>query len=103
MTAAKPSTASRAATIHVAYCVGRRGGTSYRAVAVVTNDGCEGYHTRRVCTDDTADLAVEGAIKYVRDTFRREGLADPVNVVHHGKRPAIDIEHVLFVRSLPRG
>lgn len=93
----------RLATIHVAYAVSRRNGlTSYRAVAVVTNAGCKGYHTHRLAIDDSGDAAMEGAIQYIRETYRREGLPMPAEIRKHGKRCSADLELVTFARESAR-
>lgn len=87
-----------AATIHVAHSIHRKGGlTTFRAVAVVTNQGCVGYHTHRLAVDDTAEEAETRAIDYVRETFRTERLDPPAATIRHGRRPAVDIDTVSFV------
>lgn len=84
--------------IHVAYAVSRRGGTTYRAVAVVWHERTKTWHTRTICLDDTADAAVNGALQYVADSYRRIGAPMPVDVVRHGKLAAIDVDSVYFPR-----
>ena len=84
--------------IHVAYAVSRRGGTTYRAVAVVWHERTKTWHTRTICLDDTADAAVDGALRYVADSYHRIGAAMPVDVVRHGKLAAVDVDGVYFLR-----
>ena len=84
--------------IHVAYAVSRRGGITYRAVAVVWHERTKTWHTRTICLDDTAESAVDGALQYVADSYRRIGAPMPVDVVRHGKLAAIDVDGVYFPR-----
>ena len=84
--------------IHVAYAVSRRGGITYRAVAVVWHERTKTWHTRTICLDDTAEAAVDGALQYVADSYRRIGAPMPVDVVRHGKLAAIDVDGVYFPR-----
>lgn len=85
------------ATIHVACSRHRRhGATYYRAVAIVTNTGCKGYHTQRVAIDDDKVTAMNEAIKHVMTTYRMESLDVPTMTRIYGVVPAIDIETVTF-------
>jgi hypothetical protein len=84
--------------IHVAYAVSRRGGTTYRAVAVVWHERTSTWHTRMTCLDDTAEAAVDGALRYVADSYRRCGAVMPTDVVRHGKLAAVDVDGVYFPR-----
>ena len=85
------------ATIHVAHCINRKAGlNTFRAVAVVTNKGCRGYHTHRLAVDDSAEEAEARAIAYVRETFNRDGLEPPATIERHGRRSNADIDTVSF-------
>jgi hypothetical protein len=84
--------------IHVAYAVSRRGGTTYRAVAVVWHERTSTWHTRTICLDDTPEAAVNGALQYVADSYRRIGATMPADVVRHGKLAAVDVDGTHFPR-----
>lgn len=88
-----------AETIHTAYAVSRRGGTTYRARAVVKTDGFKGHHTQTVCLDDTAEAAVAGAVQYVREIYRRERLPEPQTVTHHGRLHSAVVDNLLFAKD----
>ncbi len=88
------------ATIHVAHCINRKAGLkTFRAVAVVTNKGCRGYHTHRLAVDDSAEEAETRAIAYVRDAFYNDRLEPPTLIERHGKRCNADINTVAFVSA----
>lgn len=75
--------------IHVAYSIGRRGGTHYRARAHALDmfDGRPVKHSLTVCLEDDAESAMAGAVEYIRAMYRREGLPVPRSVYHHGRVP----------------
>ena len=85
-------------TIHTAYAVSRRGGTTYRAVAYVLRETPQGAfkHTRRISLDDTAQDEQDGVVKYILDQYRKDGLDLPVSVTHHGKHSALIVDNLLF-------
>ena len=85
-------------TIHTAYAVSRRGGTTYRAVAYVLRTMPEGTfkHTRRISLDDTAYDAQVSAANYILEQYRKDGLDLPVSVTHHGKHSALIVDNLLF-------
>lgn len=85
-------------TIHVAYSAStRHGQTSYWAKAAVTDEGFKGYNTVRTGIGDTAAEAVDDAIRYVIETYRRDGLEPPKNTILYGRVPRVDIETVAFI------
>lgn len=76
-------------TIHMAYGVSRKHGTSYRCRAFVARTG-DGYrhalkHTHRVAIGDTREEAEADALKYIRETYQRDALPYPEATVNHGK------------------
>lgn len=81
-------------TIHTAYAVSRRGGTTYRATAYVLRSNGQGEfkHTFRVSLDDTAQEAQANAAQYIAKQYMSEGLEAPAAIVHHGKKAAIFID-----------
>lgn len=82
-------------TIHVAHCIARRGGTHYRARAyAVTPIGIK--CTRTVAIEDSAGEAESVAVQYIRDQYRRDGLAAPETVVSHGRKPGAIVDSYLF-------
>ena len=100
-------------TIHTAYAVSRRGGTTYRAVAhrprrrggttyravaYVLRETPQGTfkHTRRISLDDTAPEAQDSAVNYILEQYRKEGLDLPVSITHHGKHSALIVDNLLF-------
>jgi len=85
-------------TIHTAYSISRRGGTTYRAVAYVLRVMPEGTfkHTRRISLDDTAQDAQESAVNYILEQYRKDGLDLPVSATHHGKHSALIVDNLLF-------
>lgn len=88
-----------AATIHVAYSVRRQHGqTSYWAKAAVTDEGFSGYNTVRTGIGDTAVEAIDEAIGYVMETYRRYGIEPPQNTIIYGRVPRADIQNVTFLR-----
>lgn len=88
-----------AATIHVAYSAStRHGSTSYWAKAAVTDEGFAGYNTVRTGIGDTAAEAVDQAIAYVIDTYRRDGIEPPQSTILYGRVPRVDIEAVTFLK-----
>lgn len=88
------------ATIHVACCRHRQhGSTYYRAVAIVTNTGCKGYHTRRVAIDDNKAAAMNEAVEHVMTTYRMESLPVPTVTRIYGVVSAVDIDTVTFYKS----
>ena len=87
-----------AATIHVAYSAStRHGHTSYWAKAAVTDEGFKGYNTVRSGIGDTAIEAIDLAIGYVIESYRRDGLEPPANTIIYGRVPRADIENVSFI------
>ena len=88
-----------AATIHVAYSVSRRHGhSSYWAKAAVTDEGFKGYNTVRTGVGDTAIEAVDDAMAYVVEAYRRDGLEPPQTTILYGRVPRVDIENVTFIQ-----
>ncbi len=88
-----------AATIHVAYSVSHQHGqTSYWAKAAVTDEGFSGYNTVRTGIGDTAVDAIDEAIGYVMETYRRDGIEPPQNTIIYGRVPRADIQNVTFLR-----
>jgi hypothetical protein len=81
--------------IHVAYVVQLRGGRQYRARAYV-GEHRKPCHSLATAIEDTADLAVDQAIKYIIDMHRRDGVPPPTEVVRHGKTNAAMLDHLLF-------
>jgi len=89
-----------AATIHVAYSFSSRNGwKSYWAKAAVTDEGSPGYNTVRTAVGDSAIEAVDEAIGYVIEAYRRDGLEPPATTVIYGRVPRADIENVSFIRK----
>lgn len=87
------------ATIHVAYSVSTRNGyTSYWAKAAVTDEGFKGYNTVRTGIGDSAIEAVDEAIGYVVESYKRDGIEPPENLMLYGRVPRADIESVSFIR-----
>ena len=87
------------ATIHVAYSVSTRNGyTSYWAKAAVTDEGFKGYNTVRTGIGDSALEAVDEAIGYVVESYQRDGIEPPENLMLYGRVPRADIENVTFLR-----
>jgi hypothetical protein len=86
-------------TIHTAYAVSRRGGTTYRATAYVLRSNEQGKfrHTFGIISlDDTALEAQENAVKYILEQYISEGLEAPIAIVHHGKKSAIFVDSYHF-------
>jgi hypothetical protein len=85
-------------TIHTAYTVSRRGGTTYRATAYVLRSNEHGSlkHTFKVSLDDTAQEAQENAAQYIVKQYVSEGLEAPIAIVHHGKKSAIFVDSYHF-------
>lgn len=91
----------RGAYIQIAYAISRsHGETRYRAVAVVGNHGCKGYHTRRLGLGDTREEAEREALAYVADTYRRDGLPAPTEVINHGRQHCAIVDNCLFWRDV---
>ncbi len=88
-----------AATIHVAYSVSRRrhGDTSYWAKAAVTDEGFAGYNTVRSGIGDSAAEAIDCAVGYVIESYRRDGLEPPQTTIIYGRVPRVDIQNVTFI------
>lgn len=87
-----------AAVIHVAYSVSHRhGATSYWAKAAVTDEGFRGYNTVRTGIGDSAAEAIDAAVGYVIESYRRDGLEPPQTTVVYGRVPRVDIENVSFI------
>lgn len=87
-----------AATIHVAYSAStRHGHTSYWAKAAVTDEGFKGYNTVRTGIGDTAIEAVDEAIRYVVESYLRDGIEPPASTILYGRVPRPDIENVTFL------
>ena len=53
-------------------------------------------HSFTVCIEDTAKSVVSGAVEYVRERYRREGLAAPSAVIEHGRKPGAVVDSMLF-------
>ena len=88
-----------AATIHVAYSTSRRHGhTSYWAKAAVTDEGFAGYNTVRSGIGDSAVEAIDLAIGYVIESYRRDGIEPPANTIIYGRVPRADIQSVNFIK-----
>lgn len=87
-----------AATIHVAYSFSNRNGwKSYWAKAAVTDEGFKGYNTVRTAVGDSAIEAVDEAIGYIIEAYRRDGLEPPTNTIIYGRVPRAAIESVSFI------
>jgi len=86
------------ATIHVAYSAStKHGSTSYWAKAVVTDDGFKGYNTVRTGLGDSAVEAVDEAIGYVIESYRRDCIDPPETTILYGRVPRSDIVNVSFL------
>ena len=85
-------------TIHTAYAVSRRGGTTYRATAYVLRSNEHGNlkHTFKVSLDDTPQKAQASAAQYIAKQYMSEGLEVPTAIVHHGKKAAIFVDTYSF-------
>ena len=85
-------------TIHTAYAVSRRGGTTYRATAYVMRSNQHGSfkHCFKVSLDDTAQEAEANAAQYIAKQYMSEGLEAPIAIVHHGKKAAIFVDNYHF-------
>ena len=85
-------------TIHTAYAVSRRGGTTYRATAYVmrSNEHGDLKHTFRISLDDTAQEAQENVAQYIVKQYMSERLEAPIAIVHHGKKSAIFVDSYHF-------
>ena len=81
--------------IHVAYATARKGGFHARARAYVLDSGGV-RHSRAVCLDDTPELAMSGAVEFVRDLYRRDGMAAPRHVESHGRKAGAVVDGLLF-------
>ena len=90
--------------IHVAYAYScRNGWKTYRAVAVATRPGIPGHEGRALAVDDTAESAVERAVAYVQDSYRREGLPAPESIVRHGRKRGSDVDSLYFIHRELKG
>lgn len=78
--------------IHVAYAISRRRGTSYLAKAYVMDRGVR--HTYTTGIGDTADEAVNDAIRYIREIYWRDSRPAPLTVKQHG-RMAMEIVYAV--------
>lgn len=88
------------ATIHAAYSVSRTqsGHTSYWAKAAVTDEGFAGWHSAYSGIGDSAAEALDLAIGYLMETYRRDGIPAPENTILYGRVRRDDIRNVTFIR-----
>jgi hypothetical protein len=73
----------RSATIHTAYAMSRRNGTTYRARAYVADRGTK--HSFTIGIGDTPEEATADAVRYVKAMHERDGVPAPTKIVEHGK------------------
>ena len=85
-------------TIHTAYAISKRGGTTYRATAYVLRSNEHGVfkHTFTISLDNTPQEAQANAAQYVVKQYERQGLTAPVEIVHHGKKSAVFVDNHHF-------
>lgn len=89
------------ATIHIATC--KRGGKRdphFYAVAVVTNDGWKGWPPGARQSADTREDAITAVVKATQDTYWRQDLTAPANVVDHGNLSRSDVESLIFAHRV---
>ena len=80
-------------TIHVAYAYSRKFGYHARAYATSPQGGKD---TLTVGLGDTAQEAIAGAVKRVKDEYARDGLPAPQDVRMFGRVPSILLDNYRF-------
>lgn len=85
---------SKSHVIHVAHAIARRNGTHYRARAYALSPFGKCAFTIALC--DTPQEAESEAVRYIRETYIREGLDVPESVVSHGRKAGAIVDSHLF-------
>ena len=83
--------------IHVAYATSRKGGLHYRARAYVVSNmaGRDIVHGMTICIEDCPEAATAGAIRYIKESYARDGLRAPSDVICHGRKSAAIVDNYL--------
>lgn len=82
------------ATIHIAYAISRRNGTSYRAKAYVWDRGVK--HSFATGLGDSANEAMADAVRYIEEMHQRDGIPAPKTITWHGLRSGLVVDAMAF-------
>lgn len=90
-------------SIHVGYAASRRNGvTSWRAVAIVRDNGQAWWHCRRLGIGDSPQEAIREAIGYIRADYSRDGLEAPAAVIEHGRMSGALVDSAAYPVTIER-
>lgn len=89
---------THAETIHTAFAVSTKGGKHYRARAFILRESRVGpiKHTRTISLDDTSEAAIEACLQDIRRRCAADGVPMPSEIVHHGRKAAVVVDHHQF-------